>query len=287
MDVDLPRLRRDHTTMPEPAALNNGNLIAAHDLHFAYNVYTAVLNGVGLSVRMGEVVALLGANGSGKSTLLKLLLGLLEPSTGSVYLDGRRLSAWSRREIARRIAYVPQSQAMPFPYTVRDLVALGRIPHVGLVGRLSARDHDAVDKAMVRLSIEGLAGCRFTQLSGGQRQLGLIARALAQEVPLVVMDEPDGGLDYGNQWRLLGLVEALAAEGRAFVLSSHHPDHVLGSASRAVLLHQGRVVADGVPAEVVTPENMLQLYGLRVGSHALPDGRVVLAPDKGMVTGHV
>lgn len=255
-------------------------LLAADDLHFAYGGGRPVLAGVGLTVRLGEVVALLGANGSGKSTLLKLLLGLLQPQAGAIQLAGRALRGWSRREIARRVAYVPQSQVMPFPYRVGDLVALGRIPRNGLFDRLTRRDHDAVAAALHRLGIADLADRVYTELSGGQRQLCLISRALAQEAPVIVMDEPDGGLDYGNQWRLLALIGELAAEGRAFVLSSHHPEHVLHAAHRAVLLHDGVVVGDGAPAEVVTPENIQRLYGLAVLRHRLPNGRLALAPEQ-------
>lgn len=256
-------------------------LLAAEDLHFAYGT-RAVLGGVSLNVRTGEVVALLGANGSGKSTLLKLLLGLLQPLRGDVRLDDRALRGCSRREIARRVAYVPQSQAMPFPYRVRDLVALGRIPHQGLFDRLQRRDRDVVTESLQRLGIQHLAARPYTELSGGQRQLCLIARALAQEAPTIVMDEPVSGLDYGNQWRLLGLIRELAAEGRACVLTSHHPEHVLAAASRAVLLHEGRVIGDGAPCDVVTPQHIERLYQLRVARHALPDGTLALTPEAGM-----
>ncbi len=264
-------------TALRPAA--NTPLIAARELHFGYGAGAPVLAGASLAARAGEVLALLGANGGGKSTLMRLLLGLLRPAMGDVFLDDRPLAGWTRREIARRVAYVPQGQAMPFPYRVRDLVALGRIPRTGLWGRLSRDDRDAVDAALARLGIADLGERPYTELSGGQRQLCLIARALAQEARVVVMDEPATGLDYGNQWRLLALVRSLAAEGRAFVLSSHNPDHVLGAASRAVLLHQGRIIADGAPEVVVTPELVARLYGLRVARHRLPDGRLALAPE--------
>ncbi|TCJ11651.1 ABC transporter ATP-binding protein [Parasulfuritortus cantonensis] len=257
----------------------SGVLLAAEDLHYAYHADRPVLAGVSLAVRAGEVVALLGANGGGKSTLLKLLLGLLEPSRGTVRLDGRPLRAWSRRDVARRVAYIPQTQAMPFPYKVRDLVALGRIARRGLFDRLNRTDHAVVDAALARLAIADLAERPYTELSGGQRQLCLIARALAQEAPVIVMDEPATGLDYGNQWRLLALVRELAAEGRAFVQTTHHPEHALGGASRVVMLYGGRVVEDGAPLDVVTPEHVRRLYGLGVTRHRLADGNVVLVPQ--------
>lgn len=254
-------------------------LLAVADLHYAYHPGRQVLAGVGLAVAAGEVVALLGANGSGKSTLLKLMLGLLPSQRGAVLLDGRPLAAWSRREVARRLAYVPQSQAMPFPYRVRDLVALGRIARRGLFERLNRDDHGVVDAAMARLGIVDLAERPYTELSGGQRQLCLIARALAQEAPVIVMDEPATGLDYGNQWRLLALVRELAAEGRTFLQTTHHPEHALGGASRVVMLHGGRVIEDGTPDQVVTPDHVRRLYDLGVTRHRLDSGAVVLVPE--------
>lgn len=259
----------------------SGVLLYADDLHYAYGTGRPVLAGVGLAVRAGEVVAVLGANGGGKSTLLKLLLGLLEPARGSVHLGGRPLKDWSRRDIARRLAYIPQTQAMPFPYRVRDLVALGRIARRGLLDRLHRDDHRAVDAALRRLAIADLAERPYTELSGGQRQLCLIARALAQEAPVIVMDEPATGLDYGNQWRLLALVRELAAEGRAFVQTTHHPEHALGGASRVVMLHGGRVLEDGPPREVITPERVRRVYGLGVTRHRLDGGAMVLVPEAG------
>jgi iron complex transport system ATP-binding protein len=171
---------------------------------------------------------------------------------------------------------------MPFPYRVRDLVALGRISQRGLFDNLTRRDRAAVDAAMARLGIANLAERPYTELSGGQRQLCLIARSLAQEASVIVMDEPATGLDYGNQWRLLALIKELAAEGRTFIQSTHHPEHVLGGASRALLLHDGVVVVDGVPRDVVTPDTIQRLYGLRVSRHALPDGSLALTPEMGV-----
>jgi iron complex transport system ATP-binding protein len=188
------------------------------------------------------------------------------------------MAGWSRREIARRVAYVPQTLHLPFPYRVDEFVALGRLPRSGLFRRLTRRDQALVEATLARLGITQLSGRLFTELSGGQRQLCLIARALVQEATLIVMDEPDTGLDYGNQWRLIALVRELAAEGRAFLLSTHHPEHALNGASRALLLHDGRVVATGEPAAVVSAAHIDRLYGLRVNCHKLPGGQVVVTP---------
>ncbi len=260
-------------------------LLEALDVHFAYGRAGgrpgghAVLQGIDLQVMPGEVIALLGANGGGKSTLLRLLLGLLQPARGEVWLGGRRYRRWSRPEIARRVAYVPQSQLVPFPYRVRDLVALGCIARRGLYRRLNHDDDNTVSAALERLQIESLAERNFAELSGGQQQLCLIARALAQRAPLIVLDEPITGLDYGNQWRLLGLIGELSREGYTFIKSTHYPEHALSIASRVLLLQQGRILAQGTPQQVITPDTLRRLYGLEVALHPLADGRTALLPD--------
>lgn len=227
-----------------------------------------VLDGVDLSVRSGEVVSLLGVNGAGKSTLLRLLLGLSKPSGGGVLLDGRPLESYRRNDIAKRIAYVPQSHQATFPYTVRQMVSLGRVPHrsigsmAGLGGALRDADRMAIDAALARLQIGMLAERPYTALSGGERQRVMLARALAQGATILVLDEPMTGLDYGHQARLIRLLASLAREGYAVLNTSHHPDHVLDGATRAVLLQQGRIVADGLPRDVIDATSMAALYGV-------------------------
>lgn len=259
-------------------------LLEVRDLHFGYGRYRGderqtVLRGIELQVMPGEVIALLGANGGGKSTLLRLLLGLLQPVRGEIRLTGQRYERWSRREIARRVAYVPQSQPVPFPYRVRDLVAMGCIARRGLYRRLTRDDEQAVSVALARLGIESLSEHNYAELSGGQQQLCLIARALAQRAPLIVLDEPVSGLDYGNQWRLLGLIGELRREGYTFIKSTHYPEHALGIASRVLLLQGGRILSQGPPQQVINPESMRRLYDLEVGLHPLVDGRTALVPD--------
>lgn len=257
--------------------------LEARDLGYDYG-RRRVLERIDLTVGAGEVLALLGPNGAGKSTLLRCLLGLLPPARGTVSLGGRPLASYPRRELARHLAYVPQAHVAPFPYTVRQVVALGRLPHAGPWAAPSAADRDKVDALLLRLRIAHLAERPYTEVSGGERQLALIARALAQEARVVVMDEPVTGLDYGNQWRLLLLVRELADEGLAFVISTHTPEHALYAASRVALLHGGHLLADGPPAEAVTPVRIAQLYGLDVAAHPSPCGdprKVAFFPSEG------
>ena len=245
---------------PVPQA--DGGLRAA-DVHFAYRGRT-VLAGASLALRAGEVLSLLGANGAGKSTLLRLLLGFIAPAGGSVEYDGRPLSAYGRRALAQRIAYVPQVHAMPFPYRVRDVVAMGRLPAAGLWRTPGPSDHETVDRVLASMGIAHLAERVYTEISGGERQLALIARALTQGARTLVMDEPATGLDYGHQMRLIERVRALAGEGYAVLMTTHHPEHALLASTRVALLADGRVEADGAPHEVVTPDSIHRMYGVHV-----------------------
>ncbi|MCW8159476.1 ABC transporter ATP-binding protein [Stutzerimonas stutzeri] len=237
-----------------------------------------VLAGVDLTLASGEILALLGANGAGKTTLLRCLLGLLRPHGGTVSLDGTALASLSRRALARRIAYVPQAHVAPFPYSVREVVGLGRLPHHGPFGMPGAADREAVETAMTQLGIGALAGRPYTELSGGERQLTLIARALAQGAGILIMDEPVSGLDFGHQMRLLACLERLAADGYGILKTTHHPDHALACASRVALLQEGRIVADGTPTEVLTANAIRRLYRVEVEILRSPTGRGAFVP---------
>jgi len=238
-------------------------LLVLDRVSFAYDG-TPVLSDVSLTLQVGEAVALVGPNGSGKTTLLKLLLGLVRPGSGEARLDGRPLRGFRPRELARRLAYVPQVHREAFPFTVRDVVQMGRLPHRGFLEPLGPRDLAAAEEAMEELGIAALADRPYTAVSGGERQLTLLARAVAQEARVLVMDEPTNGLDYGNQLRLLERIAELGRRGRTVVFSSHHPDHALTAADRVVMLRGGRVVADGPAEETITAESLRLLYGVDV-----------------------
>jgi iron complex transport system ATP-binding protein len=246
--------------------------LRAEGVHFAYNG-RAVLRGASLTVQPGEIVSLLGSNGAGKTTLLRILLGLARPSAGTISLNGKPLARYRRRELALHLAYVPQTHVTPFPYTVQEVAMLGRLPYTGLTRAPSQRDREVVAETLERLGIAPLAERPYSQVSGGERQLTLIARALAQGARLLVMDEPVSGLDYGNQLRFLAHLRALAADGYSVVKATHHPEHALLAATRVALLCDGVVVRDGPAAEVVTPAAIQQLYGVEVAAFHAPDGQ--------------
>jgi len=241
----------------------SGPVLEARGLRYALGP-RSILDDISLRVRPGDCIALLGANGAGKSTLLKILLGLLRPQAGAVLLDGAPLSGLGRREVARQLAYVPQSHTPSFPFTVTQIVGQGRLPFTGLGRAPGADDWRAVNQALADMHIEHLAGRVYTELSGGERQRVLIARALAQQARLILLDEPITGLDYGHQCRLLDHLQRLAERGYGILATTHRPEHALESANRALVLHQGRLLADGAPREVIDAGLIEQLYQVKV-----------------------
>jgi iron complex transport system ATP-binding protein len=237
--------------------------ITVQDVSFGYTK-EAVLRHINLDIGAGEVVTLLGPNGCGKSTLIKLIVGLHRPAEGRISLDGTDLARLDSRAIARTIAYVPQIHRSSFPYTVTDIVLMGRIPHKTFFFRYSKEDMNTAREAMERLSISHLAERPYTELSGGERQLAVIARALAQGAKTFIMDEPATGLDYGNQLRLLEQVVRLSREGYTFIKATHSPEHALWVADRAIMIKNGAIVADGKCDEAISSESLFQLYNARV-----------------------
>lgn len=237
--------------------------LAAQGLAFGYRD-RRIGSDVTLELAAGEVLCMLGPNGSGKTTLFKTLLGLLPPQSGAVLIEDRDARTLTRDAIARQISYVPQAHGAFFPYTVRETVLMGRTAHLGLFSAPSARDYAATAAAIERMGITHLADAIYTQISGGERQLALIARALAQEARVVIMDEPTANLDFGNQVRVLERIRALAGEGIGVLLSTHDPDHAFLCADRVAMLHQGRLIACGTVTEVMTAEKLQQIYGVAV-----------------------
>jgi iron complex transport system ATP-binding protein len=228
---------------------------------FAYRSRT-VLQDVSLKLRLGETVSLLGPNGSGKTTLLKILLGLKQPVSGQVLLDGKPLRQLGHRLAATKLAYVPQDHAMVFPYRVLDVVLMGRLPHLGFFGGYRAEDHALARQALEKMGIAHLSARPYNEISGGERQLALIARALAQGAKMLIMDEPVSGLDYGNQLLLLSRLKTLGDAGYAVLHSTHYPDHAQLISTRVLMLKNGRLIADGKPQDVINEENIFGLYGI-------------------------
>lgn len=239
-------------------------ILELHDLVCGYRPGKPVVGPLSFSVSEGEVVCLLGPNGIGKTTLFKTVLGLLTPLSGRVSVCGRDSRKFSIKEFARAVAYVPQSHTPPFPYTVRDIAVMGRNPNMGEFSSPKREDFDKADEALALMGIGNLAGREYTEISGGEQQLALIARALAQEARLLVMDEPTSHLDYGNEMRVLAQVARLSRLGYTIIMITHTPGHAFLCADRVVAVGREGFFACGTPDEVMTEENLKTVYGVDI-----------------------
>ena len=238
-------------------------MIQAVDVHVSYGKHQ-VLCGVSFDMKKGEYVCILGANGCGKTTLLKTMLGFQKPQKGRITLYGEDVHGMDERRMARKVAYIPQHHEPPFPFTVGDVVLLGRTPHLSRTCRPTANDRRIARDAMERLGIGQYADQCYTELSGGQRQMVIIARALAQQPDLLIMDEPTASLDYGNQYLVLAQMRKLSHEGMGVLMVTHDPDHALYCADRIVAMRDGRIVSMGGAREVVREDIMKKIYGMTI-----------------------
>ena len=259
-------------------------MLEAHDLAIGYGT-TGIGADLTLTIEAGDILCLLGPNGCGKTTLFRTLLGLLPALSGQVLLGGRPISGQPRAEIARRIAYVPQAHAPPFPFEALEVVLMGRTARLGTFGQPGRHDRETALDAMRQLGIGDLAHRDYSRLSGGQRQLVLIARALAQEAPLIVMDEPTASLDFGNQAQVLSritkLVRNAAGAGRGVILSTHDPDQAFALDARVLLMKEGRTLANGSASDVLTAANLSDVYGMPIAVETTGSGRKVCLPSLG------
>ncbi|GIW38613.1 MAG: iron ABC transporter ATP-binding protein [Meiothermus sp.] len=248
--------------------------LGALEVSFAYRG-RAVLEDISLELRPREWLVLLGPNGSGKSTLLRLLAGLLKPTRGGVYLGGRPLGGYSSWLRGQQIAFLPQNGGYPEDLTVEEVVALGRTPHLGLLGRGGRADWEAVEWAMQQTQVSGFRHRRLPTLSGGERQRVLLARALAARPRFLLLDEPTNHLDLHHQAEFLALVAGLRAQGLGILTVLHDPN-LAGKADRVAFLSEGRLLAQGRPGEVLSEALLQQVYGRQVRVRWLEGQPVVL-----------
>ena len=247
--------------------------LVANDLACGYKG-KPVLEHVNLSVETGGITCLLGPNGVGKTTLFKTLLGFLPPITGSVRVDGCDRSQMSRKQFARKVSYVPQTHEPPFSYPVLDMVLTGCVSHLGPLEQPQRADFERAARVLDELGIAHLAHRSYTEVSGGEQQMALIARALMQDARILMMDEPTAALDFGNQVAVLSCIKGMAQRGHGIVMTTHNPDHAFLCATNAVLItREGRIISGAVD-DVVTEENLRAAYGIdvRIMSTEGPDG---------------
>ena len=255
----------------------------ARNLRFRYpGTERPALDGVTLDVPPGSLYAVLGPNGSGKSTLMRGLMGVLRPESGIASLEGRPLSAWGRRELARTVGAVPQSETIAFPITVRELVGMGRYPHMGALSPERTHDREAVDRALERCDALHLRERDVTTLSGGELQRVRIARAFAQEPRVLALDEPTASLDVRHEMAILQLLRSSAEQGITVLLITHHLDLAARFADRLLLLAGGRVAAEGPPSEVLRADVLSDVYGwpVAVGPDAVTGALRVTPLDR-------
>ena len=236
-------------------------MLEVKDLSFSYGG-RRILDGVSLRAEKGQFVSVLGSNGVGKSTLFKCILGVLRDYSGSVTVDGRDTRGMSVRELAQKIAYIPQMSASAFNYSVEDIVLMGTTAGLSSLRSPGAAELCCAEEAMERVGIASLRNRCFHHLSGGEKQLTVIARALAQRADILLLDEPGSALDFGNQLRILSVAKSLAEEGFLVIQSTHDPERAYLFSDRMIALKDSTVFAQGTPAEVLTEENIRELYGV-------------------------
>lgn len=238
--------------------------VEVRGLSFAYTKNTPVLQNVSFCAEEGSYVCLLGPNGAGKSTLFQCMLGLNGKYSGEILIGGENIRGLSERQLAKRAAYIPQSSVHAFNYTVEDVVLMGTTALKDGFASPGEKERELALEALDRLRIAQLSQRKYQNISGGERQLVLIARALAQQARILFMDEPTANLDYGNQCRVLEEIGRLSSEGYTIIQSTHNPDHALLYADSVLAICGGAVAACGAPGEVLTEELMSRLYGVKI-----------------------
>jgi iron complex transport system ATP-binding protein len=242
-------------------------LLKVQNINFGYD-QRDVLKDISFQVNKGEIFFLLGPNGCGKTTLLDCVLGLLRPRNGNIQLNGTNINGIRHETIARQVAYVPQSHEKTFPYTVMDIVLMGRASYIGLFGSPSEEDMAIVEESLALVGILHLRDRRYTQLSGGEGQLVMIARALAQKTPLIVMDEPTAHLDFKHELVIMETIVDLVREtGLSILMATHFPNHAFyfennDIPTRVTLMNDNRFLRAGSPTEVLSEENIRLIYNI-------------------------
>ena len=254
-------------------------LMEVKNISFSYEG-EEIFKDISFSIEKGDVLCILGPNGTGKTTLIKCLNGLHDTDGGEILINGENMKKLSYREISKHIGYIPQSHIPSFPFKVLDVVVMGRAPYLNLTESPKEKDIEIAMNALKTLGIEHLKDKEYTNLSGGERQLVFLARILAQQPDILILDEPTSHLDFGNQIKLLEIIDNLADSGLSIIMSSHFPDHAFLSSTKVAILKDKKFIDFGTPEDVVTESNLKKAYSIDVKLIELDEKRKVCVPLK-------
>lgn len=257
----------------------DAKLFEVKNISFSYDG-DEIFSDISFSIDKGDVLCILGPNGTGKTTLIKCLNGLHEIDSGEILINGENIKKLSYREISKNIGYIPQSHVPSFPFKVIDVVVMGRAPYLNLTESPRKEDIEIAMNSLKILGIESLKDKEYTNLSGGERQLVFLARILCQQPDILILDEPTSHLDFGNQIKLLEIIDNLAASGLSIIMSSHFPDHAFLSSNKVAIMKNKKFIDFGTPDDVVTEENLKKAYSIEVKLIELDNNRKVCVPLK-------
>lgn len=238
-------------------------MLVVEQMSFGYQ-HRPVLEEISFHLDVGQSVCLLGKNGVGKSTLFRCLLGTIESQKGRIWIDQQEIHDYSRAALSQKIAYIPQSQRGTFPFTVLEMVLMGTASKLKNYQQPGKQEYQRAYEALERLNIEHLTHCLFSEISGGEQQLVIIARSLAQQSQMIIMDEPCANLDFGNQIKTLELIQELTKQGYLIIQSTHDPNHALQYADQVLVLEDGKISVSGAPQEVLTSEVLSRIYQIPI-----------------------
>jgi iron complex transport system ATP-binding protein len=239
-----------------------------------------IFSDISLSIEKGDVLCILGPNGTGKTTLIKCLNGLHDIDSGEIFINGENIKNLSFRQISKHIGYIPQAHVPSFPFKVFDVVLMGRAPYLNLTDSPKEEDRKIALDALKTLGIENLKDKEYTNLSGGERQLVFLARVLCQKPDILILDEPTSHLDFGNQIKLLEIIDNLSKSGLSIIMSSHFPDHAFLSSTKVAIMKDKKFIDFGTPEDVVTEDNLKKAYSIDVKLIELDNNRKVCVPLK-------
>jgi len=253
-------------------------LLEINNIEFSYNEKKKIFEDISFSIDEGDILCILGPNGAGKSTLIKCINGLLKLNKGDILFKGKNITMMDNDELAKKMGYIPQTHSSTFAFRVIDIVLLGRVPHLGLTESPGKKDYKIAENAMESLGIAHLKYKLYNEISGGERQLVIMARVLTQQPEILLLDEPTSHLDFGNQIRTLGIINKLSKNGLSVIMTSHYPDHAFISSNKVVIMNNGTLMAVGSPEDVVTEENMRNAYEINVKIMDVEDHRKTVVP---------